>query len=116
MRILVADDEIEMTEILKQAISRKGHAVDVALDGARAMEMVNQNHYDMAFLDMTMPEVTGMELSEHLRNSNSGTVTVLVTAYPFVHDSFLKASGIHEWIAKPFEISQIDDILRKYST
>ena len=115
MRILVADDEIEMTEILKQAISRKGHSVDVAFDGNHAMELLKQNHYDVAFLDLTMPEMTGMEISEYLLSSGAGTVTVLVTAYPFIMENFLKASGIHEWIAKPFEIAQIDQILQKYS-
>lgn len=114
MRVLVADDEKGLVSILSEIISRKGHHVDVAYDGQKAFDLIRNHRYDLAFLDFTMPEMTGIELLQYLKEKNSGTRTVLITAYPFVEDYFAKATGMDEFLPKPIQLTDIEKILEKY--
>ena|SRR3989338_6017896 len=114
MRVLVADDEVSLATILCEVIQRKGHTVDVAYDGQKAFELIRSNAYDLAFLDFTMPEMTGIELLQYIKEKNIGTRTVLITAYPFVEDYFAKATGMDEFLAKPIQLTDIEKILEKY--
>lgn len=114
MKILVADDEEGLTEVLSGVLTRKGHHVDVANDGQKAFELLQKNRYDLAFLDFTMPEKTGMELMEIIRAQGVGTKTVLVTAYSLVEEAFIKEAGMDEYVSKPFRIYDIEKILEKY--
>lgn len=114
MKILVADDEEGLTEVLSSVLQRKGHQVDVANDGQKAFEFLQQNRYDLAFLDFTMPEKTGVELMELIRRQGVDTKTVLVTAYSFVEEVFVKETGMDEYVSKPFRIHDIEKILEKY--
>ena len=114
MKVLVADDEKGLTDILSDMIRRKGHSVDVAEDGQKACLLLAAGHYDLAFLDLTMPEMTGMEVMQVIKDSGAGTRTVLITAYPFVEDSLARASGMDEFLAKPIHLVDVERILEKY--
>jgi two-component system nitrogen regulation response regulator GlnG len=114
VKVLVADDEKGLTDILSAMIRRKGHSVDVADDGRMACQLLSSKHYDLAFLDFTMPEMTGMEVLQVIKDSGSGTRTVLITAYPFVEDSLARAAGMDEFLAKPIHLLDVERILEKY--
>jgi CheY-like chemotaxis protein len=114
MKILVADDEVGIAEILTAVLKRKGHHVDVANDGQKAFELLQKNRYDLAFLDFTMPEKTGVELMDFIKQQGVGTKTILVTAYSLVEETFLKEVGMDEYVSKPFRIYDIEKILEKY--
>jgi CheY-like chemotaxis protein len=114
VKILVADDEVGLTEILSSVLQRKGHHVDVANDGQKAYDLLQKNRYDLAFLDFTMPEKTGMELMEVIKEQGVGTKTILVTAYSLVEEAFIKEAGMDEYVSKPFRVYDIEKILEKY--
>lgn len=115
MKILVADDEKGVAEVISAWLTHKGHKVDQVHDGLRALELLKRNQYDLAFLDFSMPEVTGLELLEYLQQTKSHTRTVLITGYQLVEDFFAKAVGIDEFMEKPIRIADLDRVVEKFS-
>ena len=114
MKILIADDESGIVDLIGQALVRRGHEVQTAYDGAKALELVKTQAYDLAFLDMTMPEVTGMEIVDYIKQNGIQTKTVIITGYVFVEGDFAKASGADDYLSKPFGFEEIEAIVKKY--
>ena len=78
MRILIADDEKEVVEIMRNFLTKKGFSVDIAFDGKKALESIKANHYDLVFLDESMPELTGLEVVEDIRKNNLSHKTMAI--------------------------------------
>jgi len=116
MKILVADDEKEFTAFLEERLTGQGHQVDVAADGARALELLKTNKYDIAFVDHNMPELTGLELAKIAKASNIKAKIIMVTGYEHMSGSFAKVVGVDEYMTKPVKIQDIDDVIKKYNT
>jgi len=64
MRILLVDDEVELTDPLSRVLSREGYGVDVAYDGALGSELASQGVYDLLILDWMLPQRSGLEISK----------------------------------------------------
>ena len=114
MRILIADNEKEFVDLLKERLAGKGHSVDTALDGGEAMELIKTNRYDILFLDHNMPELTGLEIAKYVKEKKIGSKTVIITGYEQLNDTFAKAVAADEYITKPAKMMDIDDIIDKY--
>ncbi|MFA5275382.1 MAG: response regulator [Candidatus Omnitrophota bacterium] len=114
MKILIADDEKEAVLLLKKYIERKNHDADVAYDGARALELIKENKYDIVFLDHNMPEITGLELIEYIKKNIPETKAVMITGYQQMADFAAKDLGADEYLTKPIEFKDIEKILDKY--
>ncbi len=67
MRLLVVDDESELADAVARAFRKEGYAVDVAYGGHDALEMVRLNPYDLVCLDLTMPDIDGLEVCRRIR-------------------------------------------------
>ncbi len=115
MYILVADDKKEIVDLLELFLKKKGHQVDIASDGKAASELLLKNNYDLAFFDHNMPEMTGLELVKLVKANNLKTKTVILTGYPTMKDFLAKSVGANEYLNKPCQLKEIDDILTKYS-
>lgn len=116
MRLLIADDEKGLVELMGEALTRRGHAVDTALDGKKALALIETGAYDVAFIDVSMPEVTGIEIVERARKLGLKTKLVMITGYQEVEDFFIKAAGADEYLTKPLKFEDIQKLLLKYST
>ena len=69
MRILVVDDEIELSEAVARGLRREGYAVDLAHDGPEALSKAELTPYDLICLDLTMPGMDGLEVCAQLREN-----------------------------------------------
>lgn len=114
MKILIVDDEREITENIAEFLQRKGYSADVAFDGKRAWDLIKTNNYDIVFLDFNMPELTGLEVIEYIKKNNIKTKTVMITAYPEMEEFFAKRLGADEYITKPYQLQTLEDIIIKY--
>lgn len=114
MKILIADDEAEIVGIIKGSLNKKGYVVDATLDGKAALDLIKENNYDIVFLDHNMPEVTGLELIKYIKENNLNTKTAMITGYPAIEGSAVKYLGADEYLTKPFNIKDIEDIIDKY--
>src|SRR4051794_29993890 len=79
--LLVVDDEVDTCRNLSDILTDLGYDVAMAHDGLRALELVRQNHYDVALLDLKMPGMDGLTLYREIKRLRAGTVAIIVTAY-----------------------------------
>ena len=114
MKILIADDEKDIVDLIKERVAIKGYNADIAFDGEKALEFIKLNKYDLVFVDHNMPELTGLELIKYIRENNLDTKIVMITGYPAIEGSVVKYLGADEYLTKPFKLKEIEDIIDKY--
>ncbi len=111
MRILVVDDEVDLAEAVATGLRREGYAVDVAHGGADALERASLQPYDLVCLDLTMPDVDGLEVCASLRENppEGGSPRILMlTARDAVDDRILGLdSGADDYMIKPFAFGEL---------
>jgi DNA-binding NtrC family response regulator len=115
-RILVVDDEVDTCSNLSDILTDLGYQVDVAYDGHSALELVKQRAYDVALLDLKMPGMDGLELYRRIKEIQSGTVAIVVTAYASSHTANdALAAGAWKILSKPVNLSNllalVDEVL-----
>jgi DNA-binding NtrC family response regulator len=107
-RILVVDDERDTCANLRDILADAGYLVNVAYDGASALDLVRQYRYDVALLDMKMPGMSGLELYRRIKTLRAGTVAIIVTA--FASSATAKEAlqaGAWQLLPKPVELPRL---------
>ncbi len=108
IRILWADDEIEMLKPHIMYLEEKGYDVDAVVSGDEAVELIMENHYDIVFLDEQMPGMNGIEALENIKKHNAGIPVVMITKSE--EESIMEdaiGSNIADYLIKPVKPSQI---------
>ncbi|MCY8672149.1 response regulator transcription factor [Bacillus haynesii] len=118
IRVLIADDEKEIRDLLKTYLKRECYEVDVAVDGEDALGLFEQNHYHLVILDVMMPKIDGIEVCRRMRNHTNVPILML-TAKDLEGDKILGLSiGADDYITKPFSVNEvlarIKAMLRRY--
>jgi CheY-like chemotaxis protein len=111
-RILVVDDDHDICRNLHDILTDLGYQVDFAHDGLAALELVRQQPYDVALLDLRMPGMDGLTLHRQLKKQRAGTVSLLVTAYasPATAEEAL-AAGAWKVVPKPVDFPKLLDLV-----
>jgi two-component system response regulator MprA len=109
MRILVVDDEPAVRESLRRALSLEGYDVDLATDGADALDTIaNGNEPDAILLDVLMPRVDGLEVARRLRGTGLRTPILMLTARDEVQDRVAGLdAGADDYVVKPFALEEL---------
>ena len=104
MRILVADDEPEMTMVLEALLKREHYSVDVVHNGQDALDYGLAENYDCIVLDIMMPRLDGIQVLRALRAKNIAAPVLLLTAKSQVEDRVAGLdSGADDYLPKPFD-------------
>jgi DNA-binding NtrC family response regulator len=106
--ILVVDDQFGDRETLKVILEEKGYRVATAGDGAEAIRMVKQNHFDIIFLDVRLPDMNGVETFEHVKEIDPRTTVIMMTG--FTEEELLKkavGAGAYTCLYKPFDMENV---------
>ncbi|SDZ45289.1 response regulator transcription factor [Bacillus sp. 166amftsu] len=107
IRVLIADDEKEIRDLLKKYLERELYTVDIAINGEEALHLFEQNKYNLIILDLMMPKVDGIEVCRRLRNKTNIPILML-TAKDQEVDKILGLSiGADDYITKPFSINEV---------
>ncbi|MGF1542498.1 MAG: two-component system response regulator RppA [Pleurocapsa sp.] len=108
MKILLVDDEAELTEPLKRVLSQEGYEVDLANNGRAGIELAQQNHYNLLILDWMLPQKSGLEICRELRSQSIVTPVLFLTAKDTIDDRVdgLDA-GADDYLVKPFELREL---------
>lgn len=115
-RILVADDEESMRWVLSKALRKKGYSVDLAADGNQALRQVREQSYDLAIVDIKMPQMTGLEFLDKAREIRPEMLVVVMTAEASMKNAVeAMKRGAYDYITKPFDLEVIDAIIEKVS-
>ncbi|HIK15598.1 MAG TPA: response regulator transcription factor [Leptolyngbyaceae cyanobacterium M33_DOE_097] len=116
MRILIVEDDIQLSEVLTEALTRRQHVVDVAHDGAAAWNLVEAIAYDLIVLDVTLPRLNGLQFCHQLRSAEaqnlkqlrSATPILMLTARDTVADKIVGLdAGADDYVTKPFDLEEL---------
>jgi DNA-binding response OmpR family regulator len=108
MRVLVAEDEAMLAELVAEGLRAYAMAVDVALDGDAALERLTVNDYDVLVLDRDLPGTHGDEVCRELVRRGARTRVLMLTAYAAVGDLVDGlALGADDYLGKPFEYEEL---------
>jgi len=113
-RILLADDEEALRELLREQLSAQGYAIDEAQDGVEAVEKLKQNSYHLAILDINMPRKNGLDVLRHIREQNLPVRVIMLTGrLGFSVGSESMLLGADEYITKPFDLDYLEMAIKK---
>ncbi|MCZ8539151.1 response regulator transcription factor [Psychrobacillus psychrodurans] len=107
IRVLLADDDKEIRDLLKKYLERELYRVDVAANGEEALALFDINTYNLIILDLMMPKIDGIEVCRKLRIQTNVPILML-TAKDHEVDKILGLSiGADDYITKPFSINEV---------
>ncbi len=113
-KILVAEDEDSNYELVK-IVLQKRYKLLRAHNGIEAVMMNEDEHPDMILMDIRMPEMNGLDATRIIKEVNSDTPVVALSAYAFEENiREAKAAGCDEFMAKPFKVENLIEMVRKY--
>lgn len=115
--VLIADDEVDIVETVKFMLESEGFDVLTAFDGEEALKIARTAIPDIILLDVMMPKINGYKVSRLLKFDKKfqNIPILMITARSQEEDrSIGEETGADEYITKPFEISEVIDLINKY--
>src|SRR3989304_4804261 len=117
-RILIIDDDESIRKTLAIILEEKGYVVDTAQNGREAIEKSYANFYNLALIDIPLPDTEGTKLLSQLRETTPKMVKIIATGYPSLQNALEAVNkGADGYILKPFNMDHvlqtIEEHLRK---
>ena len=113
MRILIAEDERSLNEIIVKKLTSDGYSVDACFDGEEAISVLSYTDYDAVILDIMMPKADGYAVLRSLREAGKTTPVLFLTAKDAVSDRVKGLdSGANDYLVKPFDFEELSARLR----
>lgn len=109
LRILIAEDDLNLGEALAGFLRDQGHRVDLAKDGLEALEYLDNNDYQLVITDLVMPGADGLAVLRGAKQKDKDSLVIVMTGYASV-DSALEATreGAYDYLRKPFKLQEIN--------
>jgi len=116
--ILLVEDEENLQEALKLNLELEGYSVSSSFDGASALQMIHQEHYDLMILDVMLPEVDGIAVCESIRLQQIDIPILILSAKNSSADRVLGLKkGADDYLTKPFNLEElllrVEKLIRK---
>ncbi|MBI2090469.1 MAG: response regulator [Deltaproteobacteria bacterium] len=114
LKVLVADDEEDIVEVIQDRLEAYGFTVVTAGTGREALEKLAREKFDGVFLDVRMPEMTGIEVLEEIRKKDTKIPIIIVTSSSS-RDAAIEAlaKGANDYVLKPFEWEELKAKIEK---
>ena len=114
LKILFADDEPRLQELMSLEIPRMGHEVTVCPDGHTALAALERNTYDCALVDLDMPGMHGIELIEKIKDQSPATEAIVLTGKSSMETAIAALrNGVFEYLTKPCKLVQLKAVLER---
>ena len=108
MKILLAEDEVDLNNVVTRYLKKNGYSVDSVLDGEEALDYLEYSEYDLVILDIMMPKVDGFEVIKKLRDKGNHTAVLMLTARDSADDKVKGLDlGADDYIVKPFDFNEL---------
>jgi DNA-binding NtrC family response regulator len=114
LRILFADDEGYLRDLMQMELPRLGHEVTICPDGQAAVRALERGRFDAALLDLKMPGLTGIEVLEKIKQFSPDTQVIIMTGHATV-DTAVQALrlGAFDYLTKPCKWAELEVVLRR---
>ena len=112
--ILVADDDGDIREILKDTLNSLGARIVTAADGQECLDRVEADAPDVVLLDIEMPVKSGLQVLQELRQRSNETTVIMISAYGTIERAVqAMKQGAYDFITKPFDLDHIAVVVEK---
>jgi DNA-binding response OmpR family regulator len=108
MRVLIVEDQPNVSNYVKRALEEEGYAVDLARTGREALDWAEVVEFDLIVLDIMLPEMDGISVCRRLRSQGNQAAILMLTARDTVDDRVTGLdAGADDYLVKPFEIKEL---------
>ncbi len=109
MKLLLVEDEEDLSAIVAKELQQSGYAVDTAYDGEEALYMYDVNEYDLIVLDLNLPVIDGLEVLKEIRKKDTHTKILILSARTQVEQRVEGLNlGANDYMVKPFDFSEFE--------
>lgn len=115
--ILVVDDDAEARKTLSSILLKEGYSVETAENGKQAIRASEKVHFDVALIEIKLPDMEGTEILHRLKEKQPHIVKIIVTGFPTLENAMKTVNeGADGYILKPFDIEKLLQMIRKHLT
>lgn len=113
--ILIVDDDRSIRHILKDALKGNKYQIAIATDGPKALEIIENDRFDLVITDLMMPNMSGIEMMNAALKLDSNLGFIIMTAYGTVETAVTALKdGAYDFVTKPFSISQMESHINRF--
>ena len=113
--ILVVDDETEARKTLSSILSEEGYSVETVENGKQAIRASEKSHFDVALIDIKLPDMEGTELLHRLEEKQPHMVKIIITGFPTLENAMKTVNeGADGYVLKPFDVQKLLETIRKH--
>lgn len=117
MKILLVEDEKQLSDVIAKGLSKSSYVVDQAFDGEEALDLLFINSYNLMVLDLNLPKLDGLEVLKEIRKTNKELKIIILSARNRTEDKVKGLQlGANDYLEKPFDfpelVARIDNLLR----
>ena len=113
MKILLVEDERQLSDIIAKGLRKSGYAVDTVYDGEVAIEFLEINEYDLVILDLNIPKIDGIDVLGKIRKINNEIKVLILSARSKIYDKVLGLdAGANDYMIKPFDFIELEARIR----
>jgi DNA-binding NtrC family response regulator len=115
--ILVVDDDAEVRNTLSSILLKEGYLVETAENGKQALRASEKSRFDVALIDIKLPDMEGTKLLHRLEEKQPHMVKIIITGFPTLENAMKTVNeGADGYILKPFDIEQLLEMIKKHLT
>jgi len=109
--VLVVDNNEHISKMFKEVLAQNGHKVTTALNGHAALKIIENNVFEIAFIDLGLPDICGLEIIKSLKMKSPLTVTIVISGKNNINYAIESIkSGVFRYLKKPFDLDDIKEI------
>ena len=114
IKVLIAEDEAHLGTILETFLNGKGYHVTTVRDGRAALQCLRSESFDVALLDIVMPEMDGLEVLRHVREESMPPEVIIITGNGTIETAISAIKlGAYDYLSKPYRMAEIDVLVRR---
>ena len=112
--ILVAEDNETFRELVREVFSDHGYRVSEASNGVEALALMERYPFDLAIVDLEMPQMNGLDLTKHIKAKKPGFPVIMVTAYAAFHSpAEILEANVDAFLQKPVAMDKLVRIVEQ---
>lgn len=112
--IIIVDDDKFILNVFSRILQKQGYNVDVVETGQETLEKMNEKEYDLALIDVNLPDINGIDLVSKLNSINPDLIKIVITGFPSIEDATSAMDqGVIAYLVKPVKSEELIELIAK---
>src|SRR3989304_4027329 len=113
IKILITDDDLDLRELLTEAVKSWGYEVSIAKNGDEALRKLRMDRFHMVITDLMMPGMDGLALLQKIRELDKDILVIIITGYATIETAVRAIeNGAYDYIPKPFRLDGLMKVIK----